>query len=390
MSTNETGNVQNPQKKSIPKAILLTIPMLLIMAFFTFGRGIPEDNLVAISSYTTLLFCTIVFFLMQYTGRTYKYRKLLYVVIALALPIPFISHYIEARGSMTLSVEEIFKANVPFCHLVIPMAIIPAALTKTLIFPGRLVEGFASVPAMIVLWLGATITLGRGWCSWVCFYGGWDEGFAHLNNKPKFEINKKWTYMPYAVLIGVVIISAATLSPTYCAWLCPFKTVTEFQAVTSVRVLFMTILFMSLFAGLVVVLPTLTGKRTQCTVLCPFAAFQSIFNKTNIFDIRIDTEKCKNCKICMKNCPTLSLDEQSIENGKALITCTKCGRCVDVCKQGAVSYHIKGTRIGVRSEIARNLYMYSAFIFMTTIGGYFISGALYRFLRLFTTGTMVG
>ena len=39
------------------------------------------------------------------------------------------------------------------------------------------------------------------------------------------------TYLPYAVLAAMVLISAYTLSPTYCEWLCPFKTVTEFEAV---------------------------------------------------------------------------------------------------------------------------------------------------------------
>jgi ferredoxin-type protein NapH len=35
-------------------------------------------------------------------------------------------------------------------------------------------------------------------------------------------------------------------------------------------------IFVVLFAALVVVLPLLTKKRTQCSFFCPFGAFQSI------------------------------------------------------------------------------------------------------------------
>jgi ferredoxin-type protein NapH len=329
------------------------------------------------------------FFLTIYTGKTYKYRKLLFVVIALAFPLPFISHYVEIRGSMTFSAEEWLSSNIPFCQLVIPMIIVPAAFTRTIIFPGQLVEGFASIGGMLVLWIGATFALGRGWCSWVCFYGGWDEGFGHLNKKPRIKIDKKWTYLPYAVLLVIVLLSAATLMPTYCEWLCPFKLITEFAEITSVKILFQTIIFVSLFAGLVVVLPLLTGKRTQCTLLCPFAAFQSFFNKINIFDIRVNTEKCKSCNKCIKICPTLSIDEKSLEKGKTRITCTKCGGCVDACPHDAVFYHIKGTKIGVRRDVARTLFLYPAFIFLGTLGGSFISASLLKILKLATTGSIV-
>ena len=376
--------------KSITRAVLLTLPVFIVIWFLNTRGRFPEATLEGVSITISLVFMATIFFLMQFSGKTYKYRKLFFVMVAVCFPIPFISHYIEIRGSMTFNMDEILSSTIPFCHLVIPMIIAPAALTKTIIFPGSLIEGYASISSMLIIWIGASLALGKGWCSWICFYGGWDEGFTYLSKKkPTLKLDKKWTYLPYAVLIVIVLTSAASLSPTYCEWLCPFKAVTEFEAITSIKVLVQTIIFASLFILLVIVLPILTGKRAQCSVLCPFAAFQAFTNKINIFDIRIDAEKCKSCKTCIKTCPTISIDENSRAQGKTRITCTKCGRCVDDCRKDAAQYHIKGTGINIKPELARNLFLYPAFIFGTTIGGGMIAGAIHRILMFVTTGSMI-
>jgi ferredoxin-type protein NapH len=77
------------------------------------------------------------------------------------------------------------------------------------------------------------------------------------------------------------------------------------------------------------------------------------------------------------------------ESGRPLITCTKCGQCVDLCPKGAISYHVKGTAVGLRPNTARVLFLYPAMIFFAAIGGSMIAGAVYRILLLITTGSML-
>ena len=137
------------------------------------------------------------------------------------------------------------------------------------------------------------------------------------------------------------------------------------------------------------VLPVLTRKRVQCALFCPFGAMQAIFNKINIFDVRIDTAKCTQCKACLRNCPTLSLDESSLSSGRPLMSCTKCAQCIDACPQGAVSYHIKGTPVGVRPATARVLFLYPAWMLYSLLGGMIVTSGLWRILRLVTTGSMI-
>ncbi len=374
----------------IAKSLLLTLPMLLLSTVLITQGQIPKDPLQLIAVLFTWLLFNISFFLMLFTGKTYCYRSLLFILMAFGLIVWFSTTVLEERGNIALSDENIINGEVPFCPLVIPMTIIPAAVTRTVIFPGSLLSGFAPIASMIVIWLGASLVVGRGWCSWGCFYGGLDECCSRIGKKPVIKnIDRKWTYMPYAVLLGVVLTSALSLSPTYCVWLCPFKAVTEYAAVTSTMVLIQTIIFVALFVGLVIVLPILTKRRTQCGLFCPLGALQSLINKINVFDLRIDTAKCTKCKRCIQTCPTFSLDESSLESGRPLLSCTKCGQCVDLCPKGAISYHIKGTSLNASPQAARLLFLYPAFLLMSAIGGWMIMVGFWRILKLITTGSML-
>jgi len=243
---------------------------------------------------------------------------------------------------------------------------------------------------MFVLWIGATLAFGRGFCSWGCFYGGLDDGFSRVLKRPVIKkINPKWIYLSFAVLLFVVLTAAAYLSPTYCTWFCPFKAVTEFEAVTSTKILIQTIIFVSLFIGLVIVLPILTKRRTQCAFLCPFGAMQSLTNKINVFDVRIDKEKCVKCKRCIQVCPTLSMSEESLEQGRTRITCMKCGKCIDNCPKGAISYHIKGTDVAGNNRAYRLLFLFAAFLFISIFSSHIIQDGIVRVLKLITTGSMI-
>jgi len=136
-----------------------------------------------------------------------------------------------------------------------------------------------------------------------------------------------------------------------------------------------------LFAALVIVLPLLTKKRTQCTFLCPFGAFQSIFNKTSIFDIKIDRSACSPCVLCQKSCPTMSLNDESIKKGETLMSCMKCGACVDVCPKGAAVWHIRGTQVAVKPERARLMFLYAAWATAAMFGGSIITEGLTTILQ---------
>ena len=391
MNKKITGKVDAQTQPGMWKTFLLCLPMIIITLMMLSRGKLPTEPGRLFAFVVTFVFINGIFFLMIRTEKTDRLRSILFVTYAVCFVISFISHLIEARGSMAVSQANMIEGLTPFCHIVIPMTIIPAALTKTIIFPGTIIGGFASIASMFALWIGATLALGRGFCGWVCFFGGLDEGFSRIFKKARIKnINLKLTYLPYAVLLLVVLAAALTLSPVYCEWLCPFKTVTEFAEITSIKILIQTIIFVSLFIVLVMVLPALTKRRTQCSLFCPFGAFQSLTNKINVFDVRVDPDKCIKCKKCISTCPTFSINEETIARGKTGMTCMKCGKCIDACAQKALFYHIKGTPLtGGKLEIYRRLFLYPAFLFLATMSGGYVQDALVKTIKLITTGSMI-
>lgn len=375
---------------SLVKSILLTLPMLLLSLMLLTQGNFPEDPLLLGAMLFTWVLFNTAFFLMLWSGRTDRYRAPLFILIALAMIIFFSTAIGAERGNIAITEENAINGEIPFCHMVIPMILLPAVTTGTIIFPGSLLTGFVGIALMVVLWLGASIALGRGFCSWMCFYGGYDDGCSRLLKRPVIrKIDRRWVYFPFAMLIFIVLASALTLSPTYCEWFCPFKTVTEYAAVTNLLTLIQTILFVALFVGLVIVLPILSRRRVQCGLFCPMGAMQSLTNKANIFDVRIHTEKCSGCQKCVTTCPTFSIDENSLQNGHMSITCTKCGKCIDACPKGAINFHIKGTTVGKRPVLARVLFLYPAFLFMIAFSGGIVTMAIFYLLKLITTGSMI-
>jgi len=391
MSTKPDSGPTAPRGYGWGTTLALGVPMcLLTLMMLMGGPRPPQDPLRLIPLLVTWIFINGLFILMLRTGRTDRYRAILFIALAFAFVLTFITNLVEIRGSMALSEEDMLTGKTPFCHLVIPMTVIPAALTRTIIFPGSMLGGFAPIGAMLVLWLGVSIALGRGWCSWGCFFGGLEEGFSRVRRRAVIRhIDARWTYLPYAVLLVVVLTSAAFLSPTYCMWLCPFKTVTEFPAINSTLRAVQAGIFGSLFAGLVVALPILTRRRTQCGLFCPFGAFQSAANKVSAFDIRIDRDVCNRCGLCTTVCPTFSLDERSLEKGKPRVSCSQCGKCVDACTRRAITYHVKGTSVDPCRRRDRLLFMLPAFLLLAVMGGGMIQGALQRLLLLATTGRLI-
>ena len=376
------------EPRSMGRSILLTLPIAL-WSLLMFTPGFAQANRSQrIASGITIVFMVILFFMMMRTLATYRWRRWFFVALGLLFPVGFIHTVMVMRGTMGIPIEEMIAGRTPFCFLPIPLLILPAAFTKTLVFPGSILPNGGmsggGMAAMAAIWLAVTIVVGKGWCSYACFFGGIEEGMASVAPKAKLrKIDRRWRYGPWAVLLAMVLLSLALFEPAYCMWLCPFKAVSEYVAARNTVGLIQNGIFVVLFAALVIALPLLTKKRTQCAFFCPFGAFQSIFNKTSVFDVKIDKTRCTPCVLCQKSCPTMSLTEESIAKGETLMSCMKCGACVDACPKDAAVWHIRGTEVAVKPERARLMFLYAAWAMAIMFGGRVIAQGLATILHLF-------
>lgn len=374
--------------RSMGRSVFLTLPIAL-WSLLMFSASYRQPNRsVQTASIITSVFMVALFFMMMRTWSTYRWRRWFFVALGLLFPVGFIHNVMVMRGTMGIPIEEMIAGRTPFCYLPIPLLILPAALTKMLVFPGSILPGGGmsggGMAAMAGLWLAITIVVGKGWCSYACFFGGIEEGMASLPARAQVKkIDPRWRYGPWAVLLAMVLLSLALFEPAYCLWLCPFKAVSEYVAARNTVGMLQNGIFVVLFGGLVIALPLLTKKRTQCAFFCPFGAFQSIFNKTSVFDVKIDRERCTPCVLCQKSCPTMSLTKESIKKGETLMSCMKCGACVDVCPKDAAVWHIRGTEVAVKPERARLMFLYAAWAMAIMFGGSIIAQGLATILHLF-------
>jgi polyferredoxin len=371
-------------RKSFGKSLLYTLPMFVItFMLITGGKPNFTDPASGFAMLTVFLLVNVLYFFMHLTGKTDRYRAILFIIFALSLSYTLIHNMLQVRQSMSFSQADILECKIPFCHLVIPMMILPAAFTKSIIFPGSILSGFANISSMVVLWVVATIVLGRGFCSWGCFYGGWDDGFSRLRKRRVIKnISGLWKWMPFAVLIMVTLSAALTLMPTYCSWICPFKAVTEFEQVTSVESAAKAGIFLSLFGGLVIALPVMTRKRTQCSFLCPLGAINTLSNKITPFTVKVDKSSCNECFKCVDTCPLYAITREDIKAGKVSLFCSKCGKCVDACSRKAIHYGIRGIPAGTMKNFSRNLFLFVSFLFMAVFSAGSIISTFHGLFKL--------
>ena len=327
-------------------SIILSAMMAFIIFFFVILMNNFVPAAVLYGLFLLFLFVRMTFAENKKSGSGVIYRRIFQTVFAVGFCIAFISDLYDERGSMAITSQAMSNSELPFCHIAIPQVLVPLLVTKNIIFPARISGHYASVASMILIWLVCTLTVGRGWCSWICFYGGWEEGFSHVAKKPRLKLlpkNKELREFHFGFFFFIVLASLCQLACIYCEWFCPFKLVTEFSPVNSIPSLIATVMFIGLFLGLVVVLPILTKKRTQCSSLCPFGAFASLTDRFSLFKMKIDTVKCTGCMKCASTCPFSAIDIKTIQEkkGHPEITCAKCGECVSVCPNKAISYDFR-------------------------------------------------
>ena len=81
--------------------------------------------------------------------------------------------------------------------------------------------------------------------------------------------------------------------------------------------------------------------RPWCQFLCPFGLLGWLAEQVSLFRPRINREACKECKLCIRACPTQAMSDYY--EGKTLhADCFACGSCIDACPQEeALGWRVK-------------------------------------------------
>ncbi|MDD5044481.1 MAG: 4Fe-4S binding protein [Candidatus Omnitrophica bacterium] len=339
----------------------------------------------------SLLFATVLWdavvgvlaYFMLARGQISKFRAILFVLLAWAFLFLFKFKPLQFQDSS-------------YCHIAISSILLNFVHNQYLAITGGR-WGIFGVLSLGFLWLVLTFILGQAWCSWVCFYGGFDEGFSRVLKKPflKFRLPAKLRDFSIAFALFIIIISFTTAIPIFCVWVCPLKATTGFfDSDMLVRHVQLT-LFILITAFSLVILPLVIKKRTFCSFLCPFGAFISVFGQINPFRISIDTQKCTQCKACIEKCPVFAINETNLTRGLISNYCNRCGACMDICPAEAIRITFFGKEISlpqnfplVLREIfeVRTIFIVICLLISGAVSNSFMPQALIKLVKMIMGG----
>ena len=214
------------------------------------------------------------------------------------------------------------------------------------------------LPAVLALNLGViaflivlTLLFGRIYCSVICPLGVLQDGIswlARLRKKRRFSWSPEkkwlrygvWVVFVAALLAGVQVL-VALIAP-YSAYGRMVRSVVDPKMpVVPVAAVTFVVIF---------VLAWLNG-RTWCNTICPVGTTLSFLSRFSLLRPVIDADKCKNCKLCEKNCKASCIDinEHKIDYSR----CVDCFNCIDNCKFDALRYRFAyGKKEAVRKDNA--------------------------------------
>ena len=254
--------------------------------------------------------------------------------------------------------------------------------------------------AVVVLLLLLTLLFGRVYCSVICPLGVMQDIISWINGKRGKKNRYRFTYSPaknwlrYGVLALFIVllvagvnslvsliapysaygrIAANLLAPVYqlgnnlFAW---FAERADSYAFYSTEVWIRSAATFAVAAATFIVVAILAWKngRTWCNTICPVGTVLGFVSRFSVFAPVINTEKCRNCGLCGRQCKSacINMKEHEIDYSR----CVACMDCIEACKENAIHYVYRyGKKTSGKTEMTdkgRRAFMTSAAIAVST------------------------
>ena len=242
----------------------------------------------------------------------------------------------------------------------------------------QLLEAILALNVAVIIGLVVlTFILGRIYCSVICPLGIMQDIFGWLGKKAKknrytYSKEVKWLRYPMLVLFIIALVAGVgtlfqllapysafgriatnLLQPIWQAGNNVLAAIAEhydsyafyhsniwLRALPSLVISALTLVILAVLAW--------RNGRTYCNTICPVGTILSFFSRFSLLKIHFDTEKCRNCSLCTKNCKAACIDfkTHTVDYSR----CVVCGDCIESCKFGALKYTRKDERLEMRNE----------------------------------------
>ena len=214
--------------------------------------------------------------------------------------------------------------------------------------PALLALNFAVVAELVLL----TVIFGRVYCSVICPMGvmqdviSWTRGRMKKKDRFRFSWSPAKKVMRYAFLAAFTLLlvlglnSIASLVAPYSAYgriagsiFAPVyalgnNVLAYFAERIDSYAFYKTDIWLKSLSTLIVAAVTLLtvgflawkNGRTWCNTVCPVGTILGFFSKHSLFRVAIDTEKCRNCGLCGKQCKAscINMKEHFVDNDRCV------------------------------------------------------------------------
>lgn len=222
--------------------------------------------------------------------------------------------------------------------------------------------------AVVAVLLALTLLFGRVYCSVICPLGvmqdiiSWIHGKTKKKNRFRFSWSPAKNWLRYGMLALFIIllvagvnsivaflapysaygrIASSIFAPIYqwgnnlLAWIAEKADSYAFYS-TEVWLKSLPTFIVAVITFVVIFILAWKNGRTWCNTICPVGTVLGFVSRFSVFAPVIDTEKCRNCGLCGKQCKAscINMQEHEIDYSR----CVACMDCIETCKEGAIHY----------------------------------------------------
>lgn len=267
--------------------------------------------------------------------------------------IPVSSHPLHKwkyiRWSVLIAINFLFFASFYF-----DIQILEGSLSGSRLLGFHLADPFAALQVIfaskillvnlvigsVTVFLFYVLFGGRSFCSWICPYHLIAEFGEMIYDKllqkrliKAHSFDKKIRFY----LFGLFLILAGGTGYTI------------FEVINPVAILSRFFVYgfsvIILWVGILLLFEIFYSKRAWCRYFCPVGVSYDLIGYLSPLRIKWDKENCSNCKRCQKVClvPFVLTDcvNKGISDYVNSGSCTRCGLCVDICDDEALSFKFK-------------------------------------------------
>ncbi len=213
------------------------------------------------------------------------------------------------------------------------------------------------INAGFVFWMlvfASALLLGRAFCSWFCWFGGYLELVEWGIGKLKSKLPRR--VLLYLGVIPFVALALKVYNSLLVNWLQGFPATFAFRLAdtppwggqqTGISILITLILFGP-------VLLFVFGRRAWCRYLCPIGALLKIFGSVGVSKVRLVSDGCTGCGKCNRSCD-MQVDvmgELKAHGEVRSSNCTRCLKCTDECPKEAIAFSLSHREASLSADAA--------------------------------------